>query len=67
MGRRVPEVAAISTDEYPTRARRPANSMLNCDKLQKAWGIGPADWRAALARDVQSIIATELGKQESDV
>ena len=45
----VPELKAIATADYPTPARRPANSRLDCGKIQNTFGIKPADWQAALA------------------
>jgi dTDP-4-dehydrorhamnose reductase len=48
-GRRlgVPEVPirAITTAEYPTPARRPANSRLDCTKLAQVFGIRVPPWR----------------------
>ncbi|MCP4924946.1 MAG: dTDP-4-dehydrorhamnose reductase [Gammaproteobacteria bacterium] len=35
---------AITTSEYPTPAARPMNSVLNCDKLQKNFGIRQSCW-----------------------
>lgn len=46
---RVPLLDAITTADYPTPAHRPANSRLNLDKIQTAFGIGPSDWQRALA------------------
>jgi dTDP-4-dehydrorhamnose reductase len=46
-----PEVEAISTADYPTPARRPANSRLSTDKIVRDYGIVPRDWRAAV-RDI---------------
>ncbi|HAS64373.1 MAG TPA: dTDP-4-dehydrorhamnose reductase [Vibrio sp.] len=43
-----PEVSAISTSAYPTPAKRPDNSKLNCGKLERAFGIKSSDWRTAL-------------------
>ena len=45
----VPQLNAIATADYPTPARRPANSRLDCGKIQNTFGIKPADWQAALA------------------
>lgn len=42
------EVDAISTDEYPTPARRPRNSRLNCGKLAEVLGWRMPDWRVSL-------------------
>lgn len=35
----------ITTADYPTPAKRPANSRLNCDQLQKRFGLELPDWR----------------------
>nr|HRK72610.1 sugar nucleotide-binding protein [Micropepsaceae bacterium] len=42
------DVTPISTAEYPTAARRPANSRLDCTKLSQTFGITLPDWREAL-------------------
>ncbi len=42
------EVDAISTSEYPTPARRPANSRLSCDKLAATFGWRMMDWHDSL-------------------
>jgi dTDP-4-dehydrorhamnose reductase len=44
-----PKVEAITTAEYPTPARRPANSVLHCRHIGEAFGIVPRPWREALA------------------
>jgi dTDP-4-dehydrorhamnose reductase len=41
-------VEAITTPEYPTPARRPAYSVLDCGKLQKTFGLRLPDWEASL-------------------
>jgi dTDP-4-dehydrorhamnose reductase len=45
-----PSVEAIPSSGYPTPARRPANSRLECSRLFSRSGIRPASWDAALAR-----------------
>ncbi|KWK82677.1 dTDP-4-dehydrorhamnose reductase [Burkholderia ubonensis] len=47
--RSAPRVLPISTSEYRTPARRPANSRLSIDKLKRVFGLTPPDWRTALA------------------
>ncbi|MCP9627194.1 dTDP-4-dehydrorhamnose reductase [Rhodopseudomonas palustris] len=48
-GRRVPQsVVAITTAEYPTPAKRPANSQLSCGRLEGAFGIAPKPWHERL-------------------
>ena len=39
----------ILSSEYPTPARRPLNSRLNCDKLEQTFGLRLQDWQTALA------------------
>ncbi len=43
-----PEVLPIASAEYPTPARRPANSVLSGEKLMSTFGVRLADWQAAL-------------------
>lgn len=47
-GVRFAELEAISTAEYPTPARRPANSRMNCEKLAERFGWKMMDWRDSL-------------------
>ena len=42
-------VAAIRTEDYPTPAKRPRNSRLDCAKLRGAHGVALAPWEQALA------------------
>lgn len=46
---KIPEIKAITTADYPTPARRPANSRLDCGKIRRVFGIEAANWQAALA------------------
>jgi dTDP-4-dehydrorhamnose reductase len=43
-----PRVTRIATSDWPTRAARPANSVLDCGRIAEAYGIGQPDWRQAL-------------------
>jgi dTDP-4-dehydrorhamnose reductase len=54
--RRCRAVTPISTAEYPTPARRPANSVLNCDRLEKVFGLRLPDWRVSLDQVCESPI-----------
>jgi dTDP-4-dehydrorhamnose reductase len=44
------QVNPITILDYPTPAKRPANSRLNCDKIHNAFGIKQSNWQAALMR-----------------
>ncbi|MGQ5749655.1 sugar nucleotide-binding protein [Serratia sp. IR-2025] len=43
----MPQVNDITTDQYPTPAKRPAYSSLDCGKIESL-GIQPSDWQQAL-------------------
>lgn len=43
-----PLINAITTADYPTPAKRPANSCLDLTKIQQVFGIQPSDWQKAL-------------------
>jgi dTDP-4-dehydrorhamnose reductase len=47
----VPQVPVrpITTADYPTPARRPANSCLDCGKLERAFGLRLPSWQQGLA------------------
>ena len=49
-GVRFAELEAITTAEYPTPARRPANSRMNCEKLAERFGWKMMDWRESLQK-----------------
>ena len=49
------QITDIATADYPTPARRPLNSRLNCHDLHRAFGIERPDWRAALGPIVTQI------------
>ncbi|MFA0415194.1 dTDP-4-dehydrorhamnose reductase [Vibrio renipiscarius] len=46
--KQTPIVNAIPTESYPTPARRPSNSRLNCDKIGRNFGIVASNWQVAL-------------------
>lgn len=50
-------VRPIGTEEYPTKARRPKNSRLDCSKLQRDYGIEMRCWRQALSSCIDEIAA----------
>ena len=45
---RSPKVRAITSDDYPTPARRPPYSVLDTRSLRAAYDIEPLQWRVAL-------------------
>lgn len=61
-GHRAVPVVPITTAEYPTPAKRPANSRLECGKLQTAFGITLPHWQESLSVVVDRLVAEAHGK-----
>jgi dTDP-4-dehydrorhamnose reductase len=51
-----PQIEAITSDQYPTPARRPMNSILDCRKIQGVFGIRPSPWRERLASVIREVL-----------
>lgn len=51
----IPIVNAISTEQYPTPAKRPHNSRLDCSRIAKVFGIEPDNWQASLGEMLDEI------------
>lgn len=45
---KVPQLNAITTDQYPLPAPRPAYSIMDCQKIENECGIKASDWQKAL-------------------
>lgn len=44
------DIKGIITEEYPTLAKRPKYSVLDCSKIKKEFNITISDWETALSR-----------------
>lgn len=53
------KVRPIATSDYPTPARRPANSRLDCTRLAQAHGVRLPDWRPAVDHVVERLLAAQ--------
>lgn len=49
-------IRGITTAEYPTAARRPANSRLDCGHLETDFGLQMPDWQPYLERMLQLLL-----------
>jgi dTDP-4-dehydrorhamnose reductase len=45
---KAPNLSGISSEQFPTPAKRPENSKLSCEKIHSEFGILPSNWRAEL-------------------
>jgi dTDP-4-dehydrorhamnose reductase len=59
-GGRSARVKPITTAEYPTPARRPANSRLDCSRLAACHGIRLPHWRGSTAAVVARLVQETL-------
>lgn len=50
-------VRGIPTEAYPTPARRPLNSRMDCFALSRDFGIAAPDWKAGLAQVLKELDA----------
>ncbi len=57
LGRTPPQLQPISTADWPTPARRPADSRLDNGKLAEVFGVRLPDWRASVGGVVREILA----------
>jgi dTDP-4-dehydrorhamnose reductase len=51
------EVDALTTDQYPSKARRPAYSVLSKEAVARDYGAEIPDWRASLRRFIEGSAA----------
>ncbi|MDR6605632.1 dTDP-4-dehydrorhamnose reductase [Pseudomonas synxantha] len=47
-GKPCADLLPIPSSDYPTPAARPLNSRLDCNRLQRDWGVSQPDWQTAL-------------------
>ena len=58
---RTEKVIPVATSEFPTRARRPANSRLDLTRLRDVFDITPPSWQQALDHELD-LMANELSR-----
>lgn len=52
-------IHAIRSAEYKTLAKRPAYSVLNCDKIYRDFGVRPSSWKTHLAQSIRMIMESQ--------
>jgi len=55
-GVRPPEIAPIATADWPTPARRPADSRLDCRRIDHVFGVRLPPWRASLGAIIDELL-----------
>lgn len=60
-----PDVEGITTADYPTPAKRPANSVLNVRKLVKDYAIRPRSWTDALTETLAELDQRKTNSAEN--
>jgi len=50
---RLPKINKLTTDQYPTPAKRPHNSRMALGKIEQALGIKPSNWKAGVNQLLQ--------------
>jgi dTDP-4-dehydrorhamnose reductase len=53
------QVRRIATSDYPTPARRPANSRLDCTRLAGIHGVRLPQWRGSLETVIDRLVSGE--------
>ena len=49
------QIEPITTADYPTKAKRPAFSALDCNLIKEHFGINPKPWRESLKTTIQRL------------
>jgi dTDP-4-dehydrorhamnose reductase len=57
-GGKVPVLEAVKMQDYPTAARRPAYSCLDCSRIRESYGIAQRSWRPALNEVVGRLLSS---------
>jgi len=56
---RLPKVTAIATADYPTAAARPANSVLDCGRFERAFGWRSRLWAEEVADVTRAVVLAQ--------
>ena len=63
---KVRAIVPIATRDYPTKARRPGNSRLSLERLQRSFGIDTPDWNEALDAELDQLALDFLSAAGGD-
>ncbi|GBR05151.1 dTDP-4-dehydrorhamnose reductase [Acetobacter oeni] len=57
---RMPEITSIRTEDWPTPAKRPADSRMDNSRLAQVFNVYMPEWRESVARTVDSLFAEKI-------
>jgi dTDP-4-dehydrorhamnose reductase len=57
---KVKRIESITTAEYPTPAKRPANSALDCSLFESRFGLAPIPWNESLTRMIHKVLSKKI-------
>jgi dTDP-4-dehydrorhamnose reductase len=60
---RSPRVTAIATADYPTPARRPMSSQLDCSLFARVFGVRARPWTEEADRITRAVVDATVGKE----
>ena len=63
---KVRAIVPITTQDYPTKAKRPRNSRLSLKRLQRSFGIDTPDWNQALDAELDQLAQDFLSGASGD-
>ena len=66
-GLAAPMIEPITTADWPTEAKRPADSRLDCTRLAERFGVRLPPWRPSLARTIDTIFGAAAAASPSSV
>ncbi|MCR6502400.1 dTDP-4-dehydrorhamnose reductase [Shinella sp. CPCC 101442] len=64
-GRSPVEVVPITSDQYPSPVKRPANSRLSGEKLARIYGIALPDWRTSTRKVIETLLGCNHAQARS--
>ncbi|MFO8083267.1 MAG: sugar nucleotide-binding protein, partial [Desulfobacterales bacterium] len=59
---KIPTVVPISTAQFPTAAKRPVFSALDCSSIEEDYGIKTRPWKECLTSTIQTIMSSGTGQ-----
>lgn len=55
----VPSVMPITTSQFPTAAKRPVYTVLDCFEIKKNFGVEPKPWKQSLKKTIHEIVDSQ--------